>query len=723
MSFGNLTESGKPVAIKDEGVTLTPAVGSIDFTGSGVSGTAIGTAVTETIGGGNLVIGTTVISGSTVGDFLTVGSGNTLSQLASLSPSTGGTGTTTVFTKGSVVFAGDNGTYSQNNANLFWDNSNNRLGIGTASPGQPVDVSGNLNGNILVRLTNTSNGNSAYAYFEAVNDITKVANVGIAGSATNPYGAILAGNGFIYSNSASGLTIMNEFAGSIINFAAGTSAEKARMDSSGNWGFGTTTVSAKLHALATTEQLRLAYDATHYASFTTASTGNLTITHSNAAAVTFSLPTTNGTNTYALTTDGSGVTSWAQIGLTTAVTGVLPVANGGTNIASYAVGDLLYASGATTLSKLADVAKGSVLIAGGVTTAPAWSSTVYLNTTAALNSARLTVLDTTRPMSLAYDSTNRTDFALTSTGDLVITPISSTSGQPVGLRLDNTDAAAKGPRMEYHVSSVRKGLVGAERVAEGFVLGARAGDLVFRGDVSGATISGDGGATGMLRVSAGMVSVQYDGAWGNPTTSTGLFSNLANAGSQAGRFVGRKSRGTLLSPTTIVNGDYIFAFTAQPYDGTSYVETAGVYYRSNGTVGAGSIPTDIEVYTGSSGSGTLRLLISSGGIMSVSNGRFNRAKGANVTAANDLTLGTDGNTFTITGNTQINAITTANWQAGSKVNLIFTGTPTVKHNTAGGAGTAVLLLAGSGDLVAANNTTLGLLYDGTQWQELHRKVA
>lgn len=48
------------------------------------------------------------------------------------------------------------------------------------------------------------------------------------------------------------------------------------------------------------------------------------------------------------------------------------VADGGTNISSYAVGDLLYASGATTLSKLADVAVGNVLLSGGVTTAPAY---------------------------------------------------------------------------------------------------------------------------------------------------------------------------------------------------------------------------------------------------------------------------------------------------------------------------------------------------------------
>lgn len=52
----------------------------------------------------------------------------------------------------------------------------------------------------------------------------------------------------------------------------------------------------------------------------------------------------------------------------------LPVAaaDGGTGITSYAVGDIVYASATTTLSKLAGVATGNVLISGGVTTAPAW---------------------------------------------------------------------------------------------------------------------------------------------------------------------------------------------------------------------------------------------------------------------------------------------------------------------------------------------------------------
>lgn len=45
---------------------------------------------------------------------------------------------------------------------------------------------------------------------------------------------------------------------------------------------------------------------------------------------------------------------------------------GGTGQSSYAVGDLLYASTTTALSKLANVATGNALISGGVGAAPSW---------------------------------------------------------------------------------------------------------------------------------------------------------------------------------------------------------------------------------------------------------------------------------------------------------------------------------------------------------------
>ncbi len=66
--------------------------------------------------------------------------------------------------------------------------------------------------------------------------------------------------------------------------------------------------------------------------------------------------------TYAINISGTAVN----------VTGVVAAVNGGTGQSSYTVGDLIYASGATALAKLTSVAVGNVLLSGGVATAPTW---------------------------------------------------------------------------------------------------------------------------------------------------------------------------------------------------------------------------------------------------------------------------------------------------------------------------------------------------------------
>ena len=54
----------------------------------------------------------------------------------------------------------------------------------------------------------------------------------------------------------------------------------------------------------------------------------------------------------------------------TQITGVMNVVQGGTGLSSYTTGDIVFASGSTTLSSLAGVATGNVLISRGVGTAP-----------------------------------------------------------------------------------------------------------------------------------------------------------------------------------------------------------------------------------------------------------------------------------------------------------------------------------------------------------------
>lgn len=66
-------------------------------------------------------------------------------SLGVLSPAGGGSGTGTAFTAGSVLFAGAAGVYSQDNANFFFDDTNNRLSIGKTAPSVTLDVLGVMN--------------------------------------------------------------------------------------------------------------------------------------------------------------------------------------------------------------------------------------------------------------------------------------------------------------------------------------------------------------------------------------------------------------------------------------------------------------------------------------------------------------------------------------------------------------------------------------------------
>ncbi len=83
----------------------------------------------------------------------------------------GGSGVSTAFTTGSVVFAGASGVYSQDNANFFWDDTNNRLGLGTAVPNQPLDILTNSNNLSGLSVKNASNGTGAISSYIATNDM------------------------------------------------------------------------------------------------------------------------------------------------------------------------------------------------------------------------------------------------------------------------------------------------------------------------------------------------------------------------------------------------------------------------------------------------------------------------------------------------------------------------------------------------------------------------
>ncbi len=102
-------------------------------------------------------------------------------------------------------------------------------------------------------------------------------------------------------------------------------------------------------------------------------------------------------------------------------------------------------------------------------------------------------------------------------------------------------------------------------------------------------------------------------------------------------------------------------------------------------------------------------------------GVIQAARGSDITAANDITLPTNGNFFAVTGATQINRLTAA-FQHGTEITLWFQSTPTVKHNQGAGSGFYPVLLNGAVDFVAAANTVIKLVcINANSWIEVPRR--
>lgn len=73
----------------------------------------------------------------------------------------------TGLTTGSILFAGASGVLSQNNTNIFWDNTNNRLGIGTVTPAVGLEVSGETSNLSTIRVTRYGGSNAFLQLFRA----------------------------------------------------------------------------------------------------------------------------------------------------------------------------------------------------------------------------------------------------------------------------------------------------------------------------------------------------------------------------------------------------------------------------------------------------------------------------------------------------------------------------------------------------------------------------
>ena len=113
-----------------------------------------------------------------------------------------------------------------------------------------------------------------------------------------------------------------------------------------------------------------------------------------------------GSSLTSVGTLASGVlTGCTGLPLGTGITGTLPVANGGTNLTSYTAGDILYATGSTTLAKLAKGTGSQTLKMNTGATAPEWVTVAGAGATTLhkYTASNQTTVFTVSANSIAYD--------------------------------------------------------------------------------------------------------------------------------------------------------------------------------------------------------------------------------------------------------------------------------------------------------------------------------
>ena len=461
----------------------------------------------------------------------------------------------------------------------------------------------------------------------------------LAGDVTGSQGATVVAN-------VGGSTAANVNAATILANAAtsGNSASTiVKRDASGNYSAGAVSQSSAIFRDGTANTVSLAAPASVSSSY------SLTLPPAKATVA-----------GQVLSSDTSGVLSWATPVAATSVAVTAPITNSGTatapNIgipaANGTIGGYLTSSDFTAFTNKLSSALNSAMIfvgnASNTATGVALTGDATLSNAGALSITKIrgTSVSAAAPtfdgQVLRFDGTSfvpnfvrMADLRSTVAGTSAITG-SCTAAQTLtwvsgsdNLQCQNIGIAAA--TQISGILPIANGGTGANSTAQ---------NLVFAGPSSGsgapsfralaaadlpASASYWNAATGGINYSGGNVGINTPAPGarleiaGSQIVNNGTITVYSNGNAANNNYWRNfyRARGTYASPLVNTDGDEIGSLAWGAHDGTSYVPGARIGSTVEGAIATGSVPASLRFYTGSNSGGTERMHISPSGLIGI----------------------------------------------------------------------------------------------------------
>jgi hypothetical protein len=422
---------------------------------------------------------------------------------------------------------------------------------------------------------------------------------------------------------------------------------------------------------------------------------------------------------------GTGAVSqaptWETLDAGDVTSGTLAVARGGTNLGSYTTGDLIYASGTTTLAALADIATGNVLLSGGAGVAPSYGKVVFGTHTSGINSVSEGGTGVATLTGLAYG--NGTAAFSAATASEVVAVIGTTAVTNATNATNATTAAScSGNAATATVLETARNINGTSfNGSADITVTANTTNTLTRGTyLTGNNFNGSAATTWAVDATdANTVSkvVARDGS-GNFAAGTITATLSGNATTATTATTANATAAALTAGTFLTSGGTFNGSTARTFavDATSANTVSKVVARdASGNFSAGTITAALTGnvtgnVTGSSGSCTGNSATAttatnqSGGTVSATTGSFSGlVTGATATTA-DINAANDTGSFSCRGNASFPASMSFHRTGVYAINM---GLSTSNNFIIGGwsASSNAFSMTGAGALTMLNNIT------------------